>query len=263
MSAKNSSLLGHRRRLGVTANISELTKACIRCSLLSQHFHVLYASLRTSTMPYERYVDICFPIKANQILAEHGYLLYSAITGALPFVHSAEDLSISTLPGILMENHRIRITDGAKLRIRAPLERIPAIYPLAGKRLRIGDETVFVRYPTIEPLRPATAVRARIVLIKPSQHPESGRIDGDAFLQLAQRALRRLHIEGNVELETESVGESTVPLRRVLRIKDVVLPGFGVIVRNLTQEDSLTLQINGLGGRKKMGCGFFRPIELS
>lgn len=215
-----------------------------------------------SIMQYEQYVDICFPIRANYLPSEHGYLLYSAVANILPFVHTAKDISINTLPGILLENHRIRVTDGAKLRVRAPVERIPEIYPLAGKRLRIGGETIFLRYPALEPLSSANALRARLVLIKPSQKPESGAINGEAFLELAQKGLQRLQIEGKVELEMESLGGSVVPSRRVLQIKDVTLPGFGVIVRNLSEQDSLTLQINGLGGRKKMGCGFFRPIDL-
>lgn len=37
--------------------------------------------------------------------------------------------------------------------------------------------------------------------------------------------------------------------------------GFGLTVTNLNQIDSLTLQQEGLGGKRKMGCGMFVPVQ--
>jgi CRISPR-associated protein Cas6 len=47
----------------------------------------------------------------------------------------------------------------------------------------------------------------------------------------------------------------------VLRIKEKRVVGFPLRVTGLTAEESITLQEQGLGGRSKMGCGFFMPTR--
>jgi len=37
--------------------------------------------------------------------------------------------------------------------------------------------------------------------------------------------------------------------------------GYPVLVSELTPEESILLQENGLGGRRKMGCGFFEAFN--
>lgn len=51
------------------------------------------------------------------------------------------------------------------------------------------------------------------------------------------------------------------PHRRLLRIKDRRMVGYAVQVTGLTAEESIKLQEHGLGGRQKMGCGFFVPMQ--
>ena len=50
------------------------------------------------------------------------------------------------------------------------------------------------------------------------------------------------------------------PRRKVIRIREKKVVGFPLHAAELTAEESLLLQQNGLGGRRKMGCGFFAPI---
>ena len=47
------------------------------------------------------------------------------------------------------------------------------------------------------------------------------------------------------------------PRRQILRVKDKRVVGFPVIVSSLTPDESIRLEGFGLGGRGKMGCGFF------
>jgi CRISPR-associated protein Cas6 len=49
--------------------------------------------------------------------------------------------------------------------------------------------------------------------------------------------------------------------RRVVRIKDKTVVGYGVHVAGLNAAESLCLQEHGLGGRRKMGCGVFVPVR--
>ena len=43
-------------------------------------------------------------------------------------------------------------------------------------------------------------------------------------------------------------------------IRGKTIVGFSVIVHGLTEEGSVKLQEEGIGGRGKMGCGFFVPL---
>ena len=69
------------------------------------------------------------------------------------------------------------------------------------------------------------------------------------FLAAAKRQLAQLGISGQAYLCT----------RRTLRVRDQQIVGFEMGVTQLTAEESLTLQEQGLGGRRKMGCGVFVP----
>ena len=51
------------------------------------------------------------------------------------------------------------------------------------------------------------------------------------------------------------------PLRRVLRIKDRRVVGYSLRVLGLTAEESIRLQEEGLGGRRRMGCGVLLPMK--
>lgn len=54
---------------------------------------------------------------------------------------------------------------------------------------------------------------------------------------------------------------SDEPRRKVMRIREKKVIGFALHATELTAEESLLLQEHGLGGRRKMGCGFFGPIK--
>jgi CRISPR-associated protein Cas6 len=90
-----------------------------------------------------------------------------------------------------------------------------------------------------------------LVVIKGYQEPES-------FLEAAQRQLEQLGIEGNLRILTKADG---TPKRKTLKIKRFTVVGFGLEVTRLSDEDSLMLQRNGIGGRSKMGCGVFVAVK--
>jgi CRISPR-associated protein Cas6 len=50
-------------------------------------------------------------------------------------------------------------------------------------------------------------------------------------------------------------------LRRTLQIRDKVIVGFAVEVGALTADEALILQEQGLGGRRRFGCGIFVPVS--
>lgn len=195
------------------------------------------------------YVELSFGLTGQTLPADHGYGLYSALSHLQPDLHHLDGLSIQTITGIPDKQGKIYLSDKSRLRIRVPGDKVPLVYPLAGKQLTIGIHHIRLGIPQIFELQPASRLRSRIVTIKKFQEPEP-------FLDAAKRQLEDLGIEGTIAIPINAEGE---PDRKAIKIKQYSVVGFCLIVMNLNDEDSIKLQISGLGGKHRMGCGVFVP----
>ena len=197
------------------------------------------------------YVELSFSITGQSLPADHGYGLYSAIAHLAPQIHEREGVSILTITGIPDRQGKIFLTERSNLRIRLPYECMPMVYHLAGKQLSIGSHSIRLGIPQIFMLRPADRLRARIVTIKNHLEPES-------FLAAAQLQLEALGIIGDAIVPLDIEGK---PDRKTIKIKTYSVVGFGLEVSGLSEGDSIKLQILGLGGKHRMGCGVFVPMK--
>ncbi|MBD2044138.1 type I-MYXAN CRISPR-associated protein Cas6/Cmx6 [Coleofasciculus sp. FACHB-64] len=196
------------------------------------------------------YMDLTFNLIGETLPFDHGYELFSAIAHFEPKLHQLDTLGIHTIAGIPKDGV-INLTQNSRLRIRIPVNQVRLVYPLAGKSLRIGKHTIRLGIPDIYLLQPAKQLRSRIVVIRGYEEPET-------FLAVAQRQLEQLGIQAIASILTKANGK---PARRTIKIKRFTVVGFGLKVSNLSDEDSLALQIHGVGGKQKMGCGIFVPIK--
>lgn len=196
------------------------------------------------------YVDMCFGLVGRSLPADHGYGLYSAIAHLCPQLHQQHWLSIQTVMGIPDGQGKIYLTDKSRLRIRLPGGQVPLVYPLAGKQLTIGTHSICLGIPQIFMLQPAARLRSRIVTIKGFQEPEP-------FLEAAKRQLEALEVQGTAAIPLNAEGE---PDRKAIKIKRYSVVGFGLEVSGLSDEDSIKLQIYGLGGKRRMGAGIFTSV---
>jgi CRISPR-associated protein Cas6 len=197
------------------------------------------------------YVELSFDVIGETLPADHGYGLYSAIAHLCPMVHEQEGLSIQTIAGIPNRKGKIFLTERSHLRIRLPYDCVPMVYHLAGKQLSIGSHSIRLGIPQIFMLRPGSRLRARIVTIKNYQEPQS-------FLEAARGQLAALGIVGEAIVPLDAEGK---PARKTIKIKTYSVVGFGLEVSGLSEEDSIKLQISGLGGKHRMGCGVFVPMK--
>jgi len=196
-------------------------------------------------------VDMCFPVRGHGFPAEHGYGLLSALAQWVPSIHQNLHIGILTVPGIGDKQGKILLTPRSHLRIRLPMEAISGVYRLAGKRLRVGSHEVHLGIPEIFTLKPCATLKARIVTIK-------GYLEAENLEQAAQKQLEQLGIPGEVKVLRDPEGK---PLRKTLKIKRHTIVGFTTSVQGLSDDDSIRLQQVGLGGRRRMGCGFFLPCK--
>ncbi len=189
------------------------------------------------------HVELKFPVTGKTVPTDHGYALYGALSRLVPEIHEADWLAVETLPGTARGDGVTQLDPHAALRIRLPQDHVAQLLPLAGKPLELDGHRLRLGAPQIYLLRPAPQLYARLVTIKGFTEP-------DTFLSAVCRKLDELGMRG----------ETTVGPRRVLRVGPHTVVGFALSIHDLSDEASLLLQERGLGGRRKMGGGFFHPV---
>lgn len=201
-------------------------------------------------------IDVSFALQLAEAPLDHGYVLYGALSRALPALHEAEWLGVHPLKGRVIDG-MLHLGGRPQLCLRLPLQRIPDALPLVGRTLHIGQRRAVVGVPTIHPLRPAASLDARMVAIKLTKMPRGGgRLDQLAFRQA---------YEQEIERQLAALGIKNRPFvlcgKRTMTIAGKRILGYAVRVSQLTDDESARLLAQGIGGRRRMGCGIFRPTR--
>ena len=201
----------------------------------------------------------------KQLPADHGYLLYSAISKSFSSLHGIDWLAIELISGFPSGRGLIALPErDATLRLRIPADHYRDVLPLAGKRLDIGGHQIRLGLPVARPLDPAPSLYARVVTIKKFTEAEP-------FVEAVKRKLDSFGVKGRVELPRDEQGRYR---RRIVTIHGKSVVGFSVAVHDLNDQDSLLLQAGvvkvvgedestkwqSIFSRRAMGCGFFNPI---
>ncbi len=207
-------------------------------------------------------VDVFFRLQGGLIPADHGYLLFSALSAIIPELHGDNAVGVHPISGRLAGNRSLILTHSSFLTIRLPAERVSQFMQLAGKALSIGDSQVRTGVPHTRALLPSSTIHSRLVVIKGFMEPEP-------FLEAAYRQLETAGIRGQPRLKEQAgvakanaglpTGSHSTFLRRTIRIRDKEIVGFALEVQGLSPADSIALQEAGLGGRQRFGCGVFVP----
>jgi len=201
-------------------------------------------------------VELVFPASGGSLPTDHAYPLYGALSGIVPAFHDAASrLRFHQIIGESQGEGRLRLAERSILRVRLPDDAIRLALPLAGKRIAIGEDSVRLGVPAVRTLVPAPTLVCRLATFKNADSPEE-------FLATARLKLADLGIQGDPQLPIHLDGpRAGQPKRRVVRIHGTVIVGYSLIVADLSAADSLRLQEVGLGGRTRMGCGFFVALK--
>ena len=84
------------------------------------------------------YVELQYPFMGKALPSDHGYALFSAISGLVPEIHAADWLAIETVAGTARGDGVTQLDEHARLRVRLPQERVPLLLKLAGQRLDVA-----------------------------------------------------------------------------------------------------------------------------
>jgi CRISPR-associated protein Cas6 len=207
-------------------------------------------------------VDLAFSVRGNTVPSDHGYSLYAALSRELPAIHGAKWLGIHPLSGTPVDDVTLRLRDKGQLQLRLPVERIADVLPLAGKALAVAGQRVVLGTPHVFALEPAASLDARLVIIKltepPHRHNElldRESLDTGAFLQRYLEELKRQLTTLEIAATPELCGRGRIT------VSGKCLVGYSVRVSGRSAAQSLRLQEAGLGGKRRMGCGMFRPTR--
>lgn len=192
------------------------------------------------------HVDVAFGLRGQSIPRDHGYPLFSALSRQLPAIHESNVWGVHPIAG-RPAGPELLLTRGSKLRLRLPADAIPVVVPLAGKSLDLDGHRIAVGVPAIHPLVPIPTLVSRFVTIKGFEQ------EGE-FLAALRRQLDAIDVDANA-LSLD------VLRRRVMRIADKKVVGFGTRLGGLADADSLAVQTHGLGGRRHMGGGLFAALK--
>jgi CRISPR-associated protein Cas6 len=201
-------------------------------------------------------VDLLFSVLGDTLPTDHAYLLYAALSRRVPRFHDpAGGVRFAQINGQRGGKGQLVLFEKSRLRLRLPTGAISDVLPVAGKSLEIGEHRIRLGVPHVVALTSAASLVARIVTFKHATSPER-------FLEKARQELDTLGIKGEASIPRILSGERQgEPRRQVIRIKGKRVIGFAIRVEGLTEEESLRLQEEGVGGRRRMGCGFFVPIR--
>ncbi len=224
------------------------------------------------------HVDLSFQLGGQELAADHGYQLFSAVAEVVPELHNRgrevspdpsdplagwATVAIHPVQGKLTGGRRITLTSRSRLTVRVPGEFIDRLLPLVGKTLVVAGARLKVGPPVILPLRPSATLTSRLVLIKGFADPvgflEAVGRQAQALDVAAAPTILRRRAAASVEGRTARQSPDGDLLRRTIRIHDKEIVGYAVGFQGLTAEESIRLQEHGIGGRRKLGCGVFTP----
>src|SRR5436305_1903688 len=102
------------------------------------------------------FLDLCFPVRGEELPTDHNYLLYAAIAHAVRAVHASDTLiRFAAIPGLRGPKGRLKLFAASRLRMRLSAEHITEAMPLAGRSLKVGEHSITLGVPTVVPLTPA------------------------------------------------------------------------------------------------------------
>jgi len=209
-------------------------------------------SVQTQSVISSSVVDVVFDMKCQCLPVDHAYALSQAIEQVLPWFKDEAQAGLHLIHGAESGNGWYRpdsqesllyLSRRTKLILRLPRSRFEAAQALSGNHLNVAGYSLILGKAVEKPLRQMPVLFARHVLANPA-------LDEETFLEEVVQQLHALTIQCHKALCGKShrfMWQGGEIFTRSLMVAD------------LTPEESIKLQEQGLGEGRKMGCGLFVP----
>ena len=185
-------------------------------------------------------VDVAFSLRGAAIPADHGWHLFRLLAERLAWLAAEPVAGVHPIRGSRAVAGEVYLGARARLMLRLPQGRAEQAFALSGARLDLGDG-VEVGSARLRPLFAHGTLYSPFV--------STGTADEADF----QREI-------NAQLQRAGIGCKVICGRiRRAQTQDAEMVGFGLMLHELSPEDSLRMQAAGLGVGRKLGCGILVP----
>ncbi len=197
-------------------------------------------------------VDVVYSIDCRALPVDHAYALSRAIQQALPWFSQEKDAGLHTIHVAESGNGWMRpdradallyLSRRTKLTLRLPKHRLDDAATLTGRTLDVGGNRLRVEKSVVKPLSPITTVFARYIVTREGA-------DEDGFLRDAMALFREMGVQPKKML---------CGMEHVIATPERTIRARSLMLADLTVEESVKLQQQGLGPERKLGCGLFIP----
>ena len=195
-------------------------------------------------------VELSFSVDCRELPYDHAYELSSEILKLVPEIKNDKRNAIQTLHGPLSGNGWVRpdsenipLSKRAKLIMRINKKQLDDIKNIEGKEIKLFGNTLKIGRSKVKSFLVVKDLFCRFVM---SEHETSE----DDFLNKIQNELRGL----NINIRKALCGRSMV-----ISFGEKALYTRSLMIADLSKEDSLKLQEEGVGDKKLYGCGIFLP----
>lgn len=198
-------------------------------------------------------VDIAYKLECKTLPLDHAQALCDAIQAALPWfveedqaglhlIHVAESGNGWYRPED-PENEVLCLSRRTRMTLRVPKHRIDDAHALTEQTLNIEGYELTVKEGTIKPLSALPTQFARYVIAEENQ-------DENAFLANMAATLKEM----GVPVKKLMAGK-----QHQMRMVDGPVFTRSLMVADLSPDDAVKLQQQGIGPGRKFGCGLFLP----
>jgi len=189
-----------------------------------------------------RFKDLQFDLAGSEIPADHGQILFEALSALLPWLGDTAGAGIHPVHGAPTgRNDNLVINRRIKLVLRVPVDRLEDARALVGARIDGGAGELAIGEAREKQLMPFANLYSPLV--------DFGTADEVEFLQAAR-----------AELDKMAVRCGLIPgKKRKMHLPEGDVWGYSLMLHDVSPEHSLLVQEQGLGRHRAYGCGLFVP----
>ena len=194
--------------------------------------------------------ELSFPVNCRELPYDHAYELSSEILNLIPQIKNDKRNSIQTLHGPMSGNGWVRpdsenipLSKRAKLMMRINKNQIDDIKDIEGKEIKLFGNSLKIGISKVKNFLIVKDLFCRFVI-------SDNKISEDDFLEKIQMELRNF----NVNIKKALCGRSMT-----INFRQKTVYTRSLMIADLSKEESLKLQEEGVGAKKLYGCGIFLP----
>jgi CRISPR-associated protein Cas6 len=205
---------------------------------------------KRSVVDHSEMVDLSFSVDCKELPYDHAYELSSELIKLIPEIKNDNRNAIQTLHGPMSGNGWVRadgenifLSKRAKLCLRVRKDDADKIRGIEGKKIKLFGNELSIGKSKIKSFLVVRDLFCRFVSCN-EDHPE------EDFLEEVQTELRACKVNINKALcgqsKRISFGNKTLYTRSLM-------------IADLTKEEAIILQEEGVGEHRLFGCGIFLP----